>query len=97
MRRTLTQACRLCGVFQFAVPAFESVFGRMANGQQPFRGVGRLCLLFSGSLEPHTDKCNDSRLFCMYSCNKWCSSSLWMGANLKSMHKHHKKELLEYE
>ena len=38
----------LCGVSRFAVPAFKSVFGRIAKEQQPFWGVGRLCLSFLG-------------------------------------------------
>ena len=38
----------LCGVSRFAVPAFKSVFGCMTKQQQPFWGVGRLCLSFLG-------------------------------------------------
>ena len=38
----------LCGVSRFAVPAFKSVFGCMTKEQQPFWGVGRLCLSFLG-------------------------------------------------
>ena len=38
----------LCGVSRFAVPAFKSVFGCMTKEQQPFGGVGRLCLSFLG-------------------------------------------------
>jgi len=53
----------VCGMFQFAVPTMQSVFGRMVRGQQPFGGVGRLCLSVSGSLEPRSDKCNDLRPF----------------------------------
>ena len=52
-----------CGVSQFAVPASQLVFGRIDQGQQPFGGVGRLRLSFSGSLEPRLGKCNDSRPF----------------------------------
>ena len=52
-----------CGVFQFAMPTFQSVFGRIGQGQQPFRGVGRLRLSFSGCLEPRLGKCSDSRPF----------------------------------
>lgn len=38
----------LSGVSRFAVPTFKPVFGRMAKGQQPFRGVGRLHLSVIG-------------------------------------------------
>ena len=34
-------------------------------GQQPFWGVGRLCLSVTGNAEPRLGKCNDSRLFCI--------------------------------
>jgi len=50
-------------MFQFAVPAFESVFGRMTKGQQPFWGVGRLRLSCKGIREPRFGKCNDLRPF----------------------------------
>ena len=52
-----------CGVFQFAIPAFKSVFGRIDQGQQPFRGVGRLLLSNIGVREPQLGKCSDSRPF----------------------------------
>ena len=37
--------------------------------QQPFWGVGRLRLSLKGCREPHTDKCNDLRLFCIHTKN----------------------------
>ena len=55
-----------CGMFQFAIPILKSVFGRIGQGQQPFRGVGRLRLSFLGNAEPRLDKCNDLRLFRFY-------------------------------
>ena len=33
-----------CGISRFAIPVFQPVFGRIDQGQQPFRGVGRLRL-----------------------------------------------------
>jgi len=42
-RRTLTQACRFSGMFQFAMPTFESVFGRMAKGNSPL-GAWVVCV-----------------------------------------------------
>ena len=56
----------LCGVSRFAVPAFKSVFGCMTKEQQPFWGVGRLCLSVIRHAQPHLGKCNDLRLFCIH-------------------------------
>ena len=52
-RRTLTQICRF------------TVYLGLLYQQQPFWGVGRLRLSCKGIREPHLDKCNDSRLFCI--------------------------------
>ena len=68
-----------CGMFQFAVPTIQSAFGRMARGQQPFWGVGRLRLSFRGSLEPRSDKCNDLRPFFVFS--KRSRFLAWQGRN----------------
>ena len=35
-----------CGMLQIVVSAFGLIFGRIDQGQQPFWGVGRLCLSF---------------------------------------------------
>ena len=35
-----------CGMLQIVVSAFWLIFGRIDQGQQPFWGVGRLCLSF---------------------------------------------------
>jgi hypothetical protein len=45
-RRTLTQACRYCGMFQFAMPTFESVFGRMTRATAR---LGRGSFVFIGN------------------------------------------------
>ena len=70
------------GISRFAMPAFQPVFGRIDQGQQPFGGVGRLRLSFSGSLEPRLGKCNDSRPFLFHKKRR---DSLWNGTNSKSI------------
>ena len=52
-------------MFQFAVPTFESVFGRMAKGNSPF-GAWVVCVYRTkASLEPQGGRCNDLRPFCI--------------------------------
>ena len=68
-KRTLTQACRFAVCFSLLYQRLSLVFGRIGHGQQPFWGVGRLCLSFLGNAEPRVDKCNDSRLFCISTKN----------------------------
>ena len=51
------------GISRFAMPAFQPVFGRIDQGQQPFGGVGRLRLSVIRHAQPHFGKCNDSRPF----------------------------------
>jgi len=67
----------LSGVSRFAVPTFKPVFGRMAKGQQPFRGVGRLRLSRTGIAEPHLGKPQRSTPF-LYPykiCSDHCGST----------------------
>jgi hypothetical protein len=54
-------------MFQFAMPTFRVGLWSYDQGQQPFWGVGRLRLSFLGFAEPRLDKCNDLRLFFVFS------------------------------
>ena len=49
-----------CGISRFVVPVPNWY------GQQPFWGVGRLCLSVTGNAEPRLGKCGDSRLSCVH-------------------------------
>ena len=61
-RRTLTQACRFCGMPQFVIPTFWSVFGRRPRATARL-GRGSFAFIVLGIREPRFGKCNDLRLF----------------------------------
>lgn len=57
-----------CGVSRFAISTFQSVFGFMTKGQQPFWGVGRSRLSVIGMQSlTQVNRSEPAPLFCIHS------------------------------